>query len=69
MRIRINLENGSGVIAWNRCADCGNEWQDKPMGFAQCLTCPRCRCEYWEWLNYEAANRQGKPVTDDSHRA
>ena len=39
------------------------------MGFAQCLTCPRCRCEYWEWLNYEAANRQGKPVTDDSHRA
>ena len=56
--MRINLENSSGIIAWNRCADCGHEWRDKAMGFARFLTCPECDSEYWKWLSYEGDSRQ-----------
>ena len=53
MAIRINLGNGARVIARNRCEDCEHAWEDKPMGFARYLTCPRCNSPYWEWLNFD----------------
>jgi predicted Zn-ribbon and HTH transcriptional regulator len=49
---RINLDNGTSVIAHNRCNGCGHEWHDKPMGFARHIECPRCGSEYWAWINY-----------------
>jgi hypothetical protein len=54
MDIRINLGNGARAVASNRCLKCDHEWRDKPMGFARHLTCPRCRSEYWAWVNYES---------------
>lgn len=57
MGIRINLENSSTIIAWNRCQACGHEWQDKTVGFARFLTCPECDSEYWKCLSYESDNR------------
>ena len=56
MAIRINLGNGARVIAQNRCEDCEHVWEDKPMGFARYLTCPRCHSPYWEWLNFDTRN-------------
>ena len=55
MPARINLGNGAKVIAHNRCLKCDHEWQDKPMGFARHLACPKCGSEYWEWINYHKA--------------
>ena len=57
MGIRINLDIGAAIIAWNRCRDCGHEWQDKTPGFARFLKCPECDCEYWKWVSYEGDNR------------
>ena len=57
MGIRINLDNGSRLIAWNRCRDCGHEWQDKTLGFARFLTCPECDSKYWHWMSYEGDQR------------
>ena len=52
MKKLINLREGASVIAHNRCTTCRHEWQDKPMGFARHLECPKCGSEYWEWINY-----------------
>lgn len=64
MRIRINLDNGSVVVAWNRCADCSHEWRDKTTGFARFLTCPECGSEYWKWLSYGGEDRQATTESD-----
>lgn len=52
MKKMINLANGASAIAHNRCTQCGREWQDKPMGFARHIICPKCGGEYWEWINH-----------------
>lgn len=51
MKKMINLGNGTSAIAHNRCVQCGQDWQDKPMGFARHISCPKCGGEYWEWIN------------------
>jgi len=48
----IDLTRKSNVVARNRCCQCGHEWQDRPMGYAQHHTCPKCGSVYWEWLDY-----------------
>ncbi len=54
----INLGNSPKIIAYNRCAKCWHEWQDKPMGFARHLACPKCGSEYWRWINHANANNR-----------
>ena len=41
------------MIAKNRCTECTHEWQDRPMGFAIHVACPKCGSPYWRWTNYD----------------
>lgn len=53
---RFDLSERRKVEARNRCAQCGHEWRDRPVGFARHYECPRCGSLYWEWLNYDRAS-------------
>ena len=56
----INLGSGASQLARNRCTNCGKEWLDKPVGFAQHQACPNCGSVYWEWLNHEQFKNRRK---------